>query len=172
MIETRAAEPADDAALLAIDEATWTSVVSPSPVPTDRETFFVADRGPDSYLVADLDGVVSGYVSLHQNIPLPSHAHVVEINGLAVAPAAQGHGVGRRLVEAAVAHAAARGAKKVSLRVLGHNTGARRLYERCGFVVEGVLRDEFLLDGALVDDVLMAYRLPDPGGADDLGDQR
>jgi RimJ/RimL family protein N-acetyltransferase len=64
------------------------------------------------------------------------------------------------LVEAAVTHAAGRGARKVTLRVLGPNEGARRLYERCGFVVEGVLRGEFELAGRLVDDVLMAYRLP------------
>ncbi len=154
----RPAQQSDDAALLAIDTATWSPAVSPAPAPASG-TFFAEHHPPDGYLVAELAGVVSGYVSLHQNVPLASHAHVLEINGLAVAPAAQGHGVGRRLVEAAVAHAAANGAKKVTLRVLGPNEGARRLYERCGFVVEGVLRDEFELDGRLVDDVLMAYRL-------------
>ena len=34
-----------------------------------------------------------------------------------------------------------------------------RFYERCGFVVEGVLRGEFHLDGEYVDDVLMALDL-------------
>jgi ribosomal protein S18 acetylase RimI-like enzyme len=102
---------------------------------------------------------VSGYVSLHQDIPIPSHEHVREINGLAVAPEAQGRGVGRELVEGAVTVAAKQGATKVTLRVLGPNAGARRLYERCGFIVEGVLRGEFILDGQLVDDVLMARYL-------------
>lgn len=158
MIEIRPARHEDDAALLAIDLATWTTAVSPVPAPRpgERQVFFAADNGPDRYLVADLDGVVSGYVALHQSIPLPAHAHVLEINGLAVAPAAQGRGVGRRLVDGAVAEAARRGATKVTLRVLGQNTGARRLYERRGFVVEGVLRGEFVLDGEPVDDILMA----------------
>jgi RimJ/RimL family protein N-acetyltransferase len=40
--------------------------------------------------------------------------------------------------------------------VLGTNSTARRLYSRCGFVEEGVLRAEFLLDGRYVDEVLMA----------------
>jgi ribosomal protein S18 acetylase RimI-like enzyme len=158
-VNIRPARVEDDAALLAIDTVTWTSAVSPAPIPADRTSFFREDHEPAGYLVAEVDGVVCGYVSLHQNIPLPSHAHVLEINGLAVAPEAQGRGVGRELVEAAVAEATKQGATKVTLRVLGPNTGAQRLYDRCGFVVEGVLKGEFILDGQLVDDLLMAYYL-------------
>jgi len=57
-------------------------------------------------------------------------------------------------------HPARRGARKLGLRVLGGNTTARTLYASAGFVVEGVLRDEFRLDGRFVDDVLMARPLP------------
>lgn len=46
------------------------------------------------------------------------------------------------------------GARRLTLRVLGHNTPARKLYESEGFVVERILPEEFLLDGAYVDDVL------------------
>ena len=156
--DIRPARTGDDAALLAIDFATWTPAVSPAPapIPGERKSFFDEHHGPESYLVAEVDGVVSGYVSMHQSIPLPSHSHVLEINGLAVDPAVQGRGVGRELVEGAVAVAAKNGAAKVTLRVLGPNVGAKRLYERCGFVVEGVLKGEFILDGQPVDDVLMA----------------
>lgn len=157
----RPAREDDDAALLEIDFATWTRAVSPAPAPTreDRTSFFDDRTDRENYLVAEVDGKISGYVLVHQNIPLPSHQHVLGINGLAVAPSAQGSGVGQALVEAAVAEAARRGASKVQLRVLGENPGARRLYERCGFIVEGVLRGEFMLDGTLVDDVLMARYL-------------
>jgi RimJ/RimL family protein N-acetyltransferase len=62
-------------------------------------------------------------------------------------------------MEAAVERARVLGARKVSLRVLAHNETARRLYERCGFVVEGVLKEEFHLDGRYVDDVFMARYL-------------
>lgn len=157
----RPARIEDDAALLAIDFATWTQLVSPTPAPTpaDRKTYFSERRTLESHQVAEVDGVVSGYVQLHQDIPIESHAHVRQIGGLAVAPEAQGKGVGRHLVEAAVNAARQQGATKVTLRVLGHNTGARRLYERCGFVVEGVLKGEFVLEGQLIDDVLMAHYL-------------
>jgi RimJ/RimL family protein N-acetyltransferase len=59
-------------------------------------------------------------------------------------------------VEACIEQARDRGARKLSLRVLGGNTAARRLYESCGFAVEGVLREEFFLAGRYDDDVLMA----------------
>lgn len=88
-----------------------------------------------------------------------SHAHVLEINGLAVDPDHQGAGIGQRLVEAAVQECSRRGARKVTLRVLGPNTAARRLYEKCRFVTEGLLREEFLLMDRYVDDVLMARHI-------------
>ena len=81
------------------------------------------------------------------------------VDGLAVDPDRRRLGIARQLVEAAVAEARHRGARKVTLRVLGPNTGARRVYERCGFVVEGVLRGEFRIDGHDVDDVLLARSL-------------
>ena len=110
-------------------------------------------------LVAEHDGVVAGYVRLGEGFGIPAHRHVVVIDGLAVDPDRQRLGIARQLVEAAVAEARRRGARKVTLRVLGPNTGARRVYERCGFVVEGVLRGEFHVDGVDVDDVLMARPL-------------
>jgi RimJ/RimL family protein N-acetyltransferase len=43
--------------------------------------------------------------------------------------------------------------------VLSTNAPAIRLYHRAGFVREGTLTDEFLIDGRYVDDVLMAKRV-------------
>lgn len=45
---------------------------------------------------------------------------------------------------------------KIFLRVLKTNGGAIRSYEKAGFVVEGIFRDELLIDGAYVDVVFMA----------------
>ncbi|CAL9437127.1 hypothetical protein SUDANB15_02152 [Streptomyces sp. enrichment culture] len=63
-------------------------------------------------------------------------------------------------MRAAVAEARRRGARRITLRVLGHNTAARALYASEGFVVEGVRPEEFHLDGAYVDDVLTGPSLP------------
>lgn len=149
----------DEEALREIDQQTWSSSSSPAGVPEPGTPFFADRTVPDDVLVAEVDGTVAGYVALRNTIPLPSHAHVLEVAGLAVGPAHQRQGVSEALLRAAVDEAARRGARKLSLRVLAANPGARRLYERCGFVVEGVLRGEFLLDGVYVDDVLMARDL-------------
>jgi RimJ/RimL family protein N-acetyltransferase len=161
VIEIRPARDDDDAALLALDAETWSVDATPAPPRQGVTSFFASRLDPTDAIVADLDGVVVGYATLHNAIPLPAHADVLEINGVAVHPAATGQGIGQALVEAAVAKAVRRGARKVSLRVLGPNTVARRLYARCGFVEEGVLRAEFLLGGRLVDDVIMS-RFVDP----------
>ena len=149
----------DGQGLRDIDTATWSSLVSPAPAPPDDAPFFSDRVGPEDVLVCEVAGDLAGYVGITQDIPVPSHEHVLQIGGIAVAPWAQGRGVGQALVEAAVDEARRRGAAKLTLRVLGGNGAARRLYERCGFVVEGVLVGEFVLDGAAVDDVLMARRL-------------
>jgi ribosomal protein S18 acetylase RimI-like enzyme len=81
------------------------------------------------------------------------------VTGLSVAEEFRRRGVGRALLDAAIREATARGARRLTLRVLAPNEPARRLYESAGFVVEGVQRELFLLEGAYVDDILMTLDL-------------
>lgn len=159
MFTIRPARPGDDATLGQLDAATWTDDVSPAPAPPAGTAFFNERTRPDDVLVAEVDDVVAGYAKLSRSTKFPSHHHVMELNGLTVDPNQRRNGVGRRLVEASIGEARHRGARKLSLHVLGGNTSAQHLYEACGFVVEGVLRREFFLAGGYVDDVLMAFHL-------------
>jgi len=163
VVTIRASRPEDEATLARVDALTWTAAVSPAPAPPAGTAFFGERTRPEDVLVAEVDGDVAGYAKLGQAMAISLHEHVLELGGLAVDPRSQGRGVGRGLVEAAVEDARARGARKLSLRVLSPNAGARRLYEACGFIVEGVLQAEFLLEGGFVDDVLMARQLVPPG---------
>ncbi|MGC0332444.1 ribosomal protein S18 acetylase RimI-like enzyme [Streptomyces sp. SAI-170] len=158
-IRIRVATYADEPALSRLDHVTWSYGHAVTPRPGLDEPFFRETAGPGDHLVAELDGRLVGYVRLGFPTPLPSNAHVRQIRGLAVDDTARGKGVGRALVRAAVERARALGARRLTLRVLGHNTAARALYEAEGFAVEGVQPEEFLLDGAYVDDVLMGQRL-------------
>jgi len=160
LIDVRPAQPADEAALMELDLDTWTWLTSPAPRPEPgTRTFFDENTAPENVLVAVDGGEVAGYVKLGRATPLAASDHVAMVNGLAVSPAFQRRGVGRALMDAAAEEARRRGARWLKLRVLGPNEPARRLYASAGFVVEGVLREEFFLDGRYVDDVLMALDL-------------
>jgi len=135
VIEVRRAELEDDDELARVDVATWTPKVTPAPARLPGAGFFEERRRPGDVLVGRVGGAVVGYAHVTQLIPVPSHQHVLELMGLAVDPSWQGHGVGRRLLHEAVDEARRRGARKLSLRVLGTNAVARRLYEADGFVV-------------------------------------
>jgi ribosomal protein S18 acetylase RimI-like enzyme len=158
-VTIRPATAGDDAALAALDQLTWSWQSSPAPAPPPGTPFFDPRGRPEDVLVAEAGGAVVGYVHLGAPTPVPSNRHVLMVRGLAVHPARRGEGIGRGLVDAAVAEARARGARRLTLRVLHPNAAARALYEAAGFVVEGVLREEFHLDGRYVDDVLMARDL-------------
>ena len=76
--------------------------------------------------------------------------------GMGLLPAFRGRGIGRRLAEAAIAAARERGAERIELEVFASNTRAIALYERLGFVREGVKRRARKLGGDYDDDVIMA----------------
>jgi len=162
-VAVRVARPGDEAGLARLDAAAWTPA-SGFPSVAERVndpffTFFTDDSPPEAHLVAELDGRMAGYIRVKPATTLRENAHVLGIVGLAVAPGDRRRGVASALLDAAEQHARARGARKLSLRVLGTNEPAMRLYERQGFQREGTLRDEFLIDGRFVDDVLMTKHL-------------
>ncbi|MFF7372522.1 GNAT family N-acetyltransferase [Streptomyces tricolor] len=156
----RIAQAADERELAVLDRATWSTLhaVTPRPEPP-YQPFFDERHPPREFLVAEADGRILGYIRLTRPTPLASNAHVLTVQGFAVADEARGRGIGRALVRAAVAEARRRGARRLTLRVLAHNTPARSLYEAEGFAVEGVLPGEFLIDGRYVDDVCMGRSL-------------
>ncbi len=158
----RPAAAEDGPALARIDAETWSPAVTPAPRFSPDRPFF-ASCSPADVLVAELDGRVAGYARVAPHLPLSSAAHVQELKALAVAPAAQGRGVGRALLAGARDLAVRRGARTLLLRVLSSNPRAIALYRSAGYETAGVLRGLFRLEGRYVDDVLMALDLTGPG---------
>jgi ribosomal protein S18 acetylase RimI-like enzyme len=162
-VTVRLARAEDDARLARLDAVAWTPASGfPSVIARANDpffTFFTDNSPPEAHLVAEVDGRMAGYIRLRPVTSLPETTHVLGVAGLAVAPGDRRRGVASELLAAAEQQARARGARKLSLRVLGTNATAMRLYERLGFQVEGILRDEFCIDGRYVDDVLMAKHL-------------
>lgn len=93
------------------------------------------------YLVADLDGALVGYAGLVCN------GYQADVQTLAVAPAQQGTGLGRRLLDALLAEARRRTAGEVLLEVRADNAAAQALYARAGFERIGVRRGYYPPDG-------------------------
>ena len=128
----------------------------PSLGAADHDTFFTETRGPDAHLVAEIDGQVVGYLRLQDKYIFEEGAGVLSINGVAVTETARGQGVGSALLDAATAEAKRRGARKITLNAHSTNTGARRLYERHGYITEGTHPQEFLIEGTYIDKLTLA----------------
>jgi len=102
----------------------------------------VAEAGlcEDSLYVAWADGNLAGTVILnHREDPAYARARwqltddVAVVHTLAVHPAFLHHGIGRRLLEYAVAWAKAQGSRTIHLDTYEKNEPAKRLYEAMGF---------------------------------------
>jgi ribosomal protein S18 acetylase RimI-like enzyme len=154
----RPMDPADDATLVDLDRRCWSPAHDVTDAPQSPRGSFLRDRVGD-ILVAEVDGRVVGYIKVAPPTPLPSNAHVRQVQGLLVDPAVRGQGIGRALLDEGMALARRGGARRIWLRVLGTNPSAQRLYAARGFTVEGVLPGEFSRDGVDVDDVMMGRRL-------------
>ncbi|MFI6581085.1 GNAT family N-acetyltransferase [Embleya sp. NPDC050493] len=161
-IGIRVAVPADEPALARIDRDTWSPQVTPTPPQPPARPFFDPDTPPANVLVAHEGSEVRGFVKIRPS-RMAASGHVQYINGFAVDPDHQGRGIGTLLLSAARAEAVRRNARRITLHVLGTNSHAWRLYEKGGYIVEGIARGEFLLDGRYVDSVSMALELvPEP----------
>ncbi|MBR0797374.1 GNAT family N-acetyltransferase [Bradyrhizobium jicamae] len=90
----------------------------------------------------------------------PKRRHKGMLVGMYVRAVARRAGVGRLLLEAALALAAL-SVELVQLSVVKGNVSAIRLYERAGFVEYGLEKRALKIDGRYYDDILMAKDLAD-----------
>lgn len=68
-------------------------------------------------------------------------SHVALLGTLAVDPRRHGQGIGRSMVDDAIARLRADGVRRIELYAESDNAQALRFYGRMGFVIEGTLRD-------------------------------
>ena len=158
----RPARPTDGRALARLfadvrAEGRWL-VTPPSAVNQPSEGFWIAEmiRGAEHLaLVAEADGEVVGNVLVN----VDRNATTEHIGVLAICIAADWRdiGIGNELVRAAQEWARGRGLRKVSLGVFPDNPRAIAVYERCGFVREGLRRQQYRSGEVFRDEVLMAW---------------
>jgi phosphinothricin acetyltransferase len=91
-------------------------------------------------LVATLDGTVQGFASYGDFRAWEGYLHTVE-HSLYVDPVAQGHGLGRALLETLVAHATAQGKHVMVGGIEAENARSLELHRRAGFQEVGRLNE-------------------------------
>ncbi len=122
------------------------------------------DSSAESLVAVTVDG---GRLVGHAGMELAPY-NVASL-GMVVDAAWRGRGVGGALVEAAVDWSRRRDAHKLTLQVWPHNSVARRLYRRHGFVEEGLLHRHYRRrNGQLWDAVVMGLVLDDTSSGSSL----
>lgn len=117
---------ADLNAVLQIEQSSF-------PLPWKREHFLQEIEAPHSFpFVVEIDGQVAGYVCL---MSLFEEAQILDI---AVAAEQRGRGVGRLLMEKALAVAREKGAEIMALEVRESGAAAIGLYQALGFRQVGI----------------------------------
>lgn len=115
----------------------------------DRADWAVIRRADDAFI---------GEVVLNEYDPVNESANYrIWLGG----PALFGNGYGTEATRLAIDYAIQTiGLHRVTLGVYDFNGRARRVYEKCGFKVEGRLRESLLCDGQWFDEVLMSVLAP------------
>lgn len=130
-------------------------------VPLDRFLAFVKESVKnDAAQFIAVDGrLVVGWCDVFPDWPeATKHCGTL---GMGVLKDYRRHGIGGRLLLAALAKAKAKGIIRVSLHVRADNAGAIKLYEETGFVVEATLKNSMKFDGLYFDELQMSLTLSD-----------
>ena len=106
------------------------------------------------FLVAETNGRLIGF-SRCAGTNLKRFRHKVEF-GVGVLEEFWGYGIGKNLLQESISWADENGIMKMTLNVMESNENALRLYEKLGFEVEGILKDDKLLsDGNFYNMIVM-----------------
>ena len=119
-----------------------------------------ASLGEGRVLVATDDDEIVGYLQLTDSDAVGA----MELASMAVAGACQRQGIGRALVERAIAHCRAEGAQTLLVATASADTGNLRFYQRLGFRMLRVERDAFTVadgyrEGITIDGIPLRDRV-------------
>jgi ribosomal protein S18 acetylase RimI-like enzyme len=158
-VEIRRARPSDARAF----HAFWTAIVAEGRFvrtevvrepPRAFRKRFRPGSDDEIHLLAFEGRRLVGHVTVQRERHPVTH-HVGSL-AIAVAADARGRGIGRRLMDEAIAWSKGVGIEKLVLSVYPHNEAAIALYRACGFVDEGRLARHSRKSYGYEDEILMA----------------
>ena len=114
--------------------ATRTSTAFLGPVSVEERLPWFRRHSPNEFplWVAEIDGQIAGWLSFHEFIRRPAYNGTVEIS-IYVHEKFRRRGIGRILLEKAIAEAPRLNARTLVGYVLGHNEASLALFEQAGF---------------------------------------
>jgi len=145
MIEYRDATPADGDALDAMAQAIWIETFAHGVSAEDAATYLAQAYGPNGKLLADLssgaarfhlalvDGRVVGYAKVNPPWLPDAEPSALQLSQIYVSSDQHGAGVGKALLDWAIATARAEGATALLLTVWEENHRAAAFYRKHGF---------------------------------------
>jgi len=114
----------------------------------------ILSLGKNIIYLAEIGGSIAGSITLRGRDNRKRLSHVGEI-GIVVARDYWGQGIGKQLLNKVIDHAKSVGMEKLSLKVLDDNERAVALYEKLGFIREGLLIDEVKIEGVNYNYIVM-----------------
>jgi ribosomal protein S18 acetylase RimI-like enzyme len=116
----------------------WVDPPTPAEVASLLRDIWTAPPG-DTALATATDGTHLLGLAYWRRYDRPTHRPHADVEKVAVSAAAQGHGLGRRLMTALIGAAREAGIEVLTLDLRADNTRAAALYESLGFERYGVL---------------------------------
>lgn len=122
-----------------------------------KSTIKEAVTGDNLFLVAEADHEIVGYISAQKGIlkRVKHSAYIV----VGIRASYQRQGIGTSFFKQLDIWASEKGVTRLELTVMCINDTAKRLYEKNGFVVEGIKKNSMVVDGTYVDEYYMAKLL-------------
>jgi RimJ/RimL family protein N-acetyltransferase len=147
------------------DVLRFTRLPVPPPPGFEREWLARYEAGRrdgtrEAFAVVDDDG---SFLGMAMAVDIDREAREVEL-GYIVAPAARGRGVATAALDELTRWAFAElDALRITLIIDVENRASARVAERCGYVLEGVMRSSYLKDDLRIDAGLWSRLPSDPG---------
>jgi ribosomal protein S18 acetylase RimI-like enzyme len=138
-------------------ERKYLTMLEAFPLPDTREFVLNMIEQGNPHIVATVADRVVGWCDISRHF-FPAHAHRGTL-AMGIIPSYRGYGVGTRLIATALDQARNAGFVRIELSVRADNSKAICLYEKVGFIKEGIQRRTVLIDGRFIDTVGMALML-------------
>ncbi len=144
--------------LLNLDKETKYMLFEPYERPTDINiTKSIIDRsinGDNLILVATHENSIVGFISVQRGVQrrIRHTAYIV----VGIRENFRGKGIGSKLFNKLDLWARDNNIKRLELSVICSNVVAKHLYEKSGFMVEGIKKNSMIIDGKYVDEFCMA----------------